>query len=36
MIEAIDVSLVDDTKYLNQFNNKLMNVKNIKHIIIYI
>lgn len=36
MIEAIDVSLVDDTKYLNQFNNKLMNLKNIKKINIFI
>lgn len=36
MIEAIDVSLINDTKYLNEFNNKLENLKNIKKINIFI
>lgn len=36
MIEAIDVSLIDDTEYLNEYGVKLRNLKNIKKINIFI
>ena len=36
MIDAIDVSSIDDTKYLNEYNSKLTTLKNIKKINIFI
>ena len=36
MINAIDISLVDDTNYLNEYGNKLMYLENVKKINILI